>query len=53
MAISKCLICGSSIEDNEKNSQLKSEYMGMTYFFKKPECKRSFDESPVKYAAVC
>jgi YHS domain-containing protein len=53
MAICKCPVCGCGIEVNEINSQLKSEYMGMTYFFKKPECKRIFDESPVKYAAVC
>jgi len=33
MAISKCLICGSSIEVNEINSQLKSEYMGMDLLF--------------------
>lgn len=53
MEICKCTVCGCGIEVNETNSQLKSEYMGMTYFFKTPACKSAFDGSPVKYAAVC
>ncbi|NJD54575.1 MAG: YHS domain-containing protein [Candidatus Methanoperedens sp.] len=53
MAICKCPICGCGVEINETNSQLKSEYMGLAYFFYTPACKRIFDASPVSHAAVC
>lgn len=52
MAIYKCTICGCDTVVDE-TSPLKSEYMGLTYFFYTPECKHIFDASPVSHAAVC
>ncbi len=41
-------ICG--MEVNEKKAAGKSEYMGKTYYFCAPGCKKTFDANPAKYA---
>lgn len=40
-------VCG--MEVNEKTALLQSEYMGKTYYFCGPGCKKAFDENPAKY----
>lgn len=40
-------VCG--MEVNEKTAPAKSEYMGKTYYFCAPGCKKAFDENPSKY----
>ncbi len=40
-------ICGMEID--EKTASAKSEYMGKTYYFCAPACKKTFDENPTKY----
>jgi YHS domain-containing protein len=42
-------VCGMAVD--EKTTQLKSEYMGKTYYFCSPGCKKSFDDDPAKYAS--
>ena len=37
------------MEVNEKTTQYKSEYKGITYFFCAPGCKKAFDQDPDKY----
>ena len=41
-------ICRMKVD--EKSAQYKSEYMGKTYYFCAPGCKKVFDEDPKKYA---
>ena len=41
-------VCG--MEVNEKTAAAKSEYMGKTYYFCSPGCKKTFDADPAKYA---
>ncbi len=37
------------MEVNEKTATIKSDYMGKTYYFCAPGCKRAFDANPTKY----
>jgi YHS domain-containing protein len=41
-------VCG--MECDEKETKLKSEYKGKTYYFCAPGCKAEFDENPEKYS---
>jgi len=34
---------------DEKKANLKSDYMGKTYYFCAPSCKETFDKDPAKY----
>lgn len=43
-------VCGMEIDP--KTAAGKSEYMGQTYYFCSPGCKRSFDKEPEKYAST-
>lgn len=45
--MAKDLVCG--MEVNEKKAAGKSEYMGKTYYFCAPGCKKAFDANPAKY----
>ncbi|NJD78440.1 MAG: YHS domain-containing protein [Candidatus Methanoperedens sp.] len=36
----------------ERISEHKSEYMGQTYYFCSPKCKKEFEISPEKYLGV-
>jgi YHS domain-containing protein len=36
---------------DEKTAKWKSVYMGKTYYFCAPGCKKKFDTDPAKYAA--
>ena len=38
-----------NMEVDEKTAAAKSEYMGKTYYFCAPGCKKAFDENPDKY----
>ena len=40
-------VCGMEVD--EKKAAAKSEYMGKTYYFCAPGCKKAFDENPEKY----
>jgi len=40
-------VCGMDVDPN--TTDLKSEYMGKTYYFCGPGCKRAFDKDPEKY----
>ena len=42
-------VCGMTVD--EKTTELKSEYMGQTYYFCSAGCKKSFDDDPAKYAS--
>lgn len=41
-------VCGMDVDP--KNAPAKSEYMGKTYYFCNPGCKKAFDANPAKYA---
>lgn len=43
------VVCGMEVD--EATAEWKSEYMGKTYYFCAPGCKRAFDENPEKYLA--
>lgn len=43
----KDLVCGMEIDPNTAAG--KSEYMGKTYYFCSPGCKKAFDANPTKY----
>lgn len=45
--MAKDLVCG--MEVNEKKPASKSEYLGKTYYFCAPSCKKAFDANPAKY----
>ncbi len=45
--MAKDLVCGMEVD--EKTAPAKSEYMGKTYYFCAPGCKKAFDENPTKY----
>ncbi len=45
--MAKDLVCGMEVD--EKKAPAKSEYMGRTYYFCAPGCKRAFDANPAKY----
>lgn len=40
-------VCGMMVDPN--NSAGKSEYMGKTYYFCSPGCKKDFDKEPEIY----
>tara|TARA_B100000315_G_scaffold226789_1_gene234013 strand:+ start:238 stop:390 length:153 start_codon:yes stop_codon:yes gene_type:complete len=40
-------VCGMEVDEN--TAPAKSEYMGKTYYFCAPGCKKAFDENPAKY----
>ncbi len=40
-------VCGMDVDP--KTAAGKSEYMGKTYYFCAPGCKKSFDANPAKY----
>ena len=40
-------VCGMDVDP--KTAIGKSEYMGQTYYFCAPSCKKSFDANPAKY----
>ena len=46
--MAKDLVCGMDVDP--KTAVGKSEYMGQTYYFCSPGCKRTFDKDPEKYA---
>ncbi|MBX5326945.1 MAG: YHS domain-containing protein [Candidatus Bathyarchaeia archaeon] len=39
-------ICGMNVDEK---TNLKSEYMGKTYYFCSQTCKTTFDKNPTKY----
>jgi len=41
-------VCGMMVD--EKKANLKSDYMGKTYYFCAASCKATFDKDPAKYA---
>lgn len=41
-------VCGMTVD--EKTAQLKSDYMGKTYYFCASSCKATFDKNPAKFA---
>ncbi len=41
------LVCGMDVDP--KTASIKSVYMGKTYYFCYPGCKREFDRQPEKY----
>lgn len=45
--MAKDLVCGMVVD--EATAQWTSEYMGRTYYFCAPGCKRAFDINPEKY----
>ncbi len=47
MKMAKDPVCGMEVD--EKTAPAKSEYMGKTYYFCSPGCKKAFDENPSKY----
>ncbi len=40
-------VCGMSVDP--KTAPAESEYMGKTYYFCAPGCKKAFDTNPAKY----
>ncbi len=40
-------VCGMEVD--EATAGWSSEYMGRTYYFCAPGCKKAFDENPAKY----
>lgn len=48
MKLAKDPVCGMEVD--EKSAPAKSEYMGKTYYFCSPGCKKTFDANPAKYA---
>jgi YHS domain-containing protein len=40
-------VCGMEVD--EKSAPARSEYLGKTYYFCAPACKKAFDEDPAKY----
>jgi len=38
------------MEVDEKTAKLKSTYLGKTYYFCAPGCKKEFEKNPAKYA---
>ncbi len=41
-------VCGMDVDP--KTAAARSEYMGKTYYFCSPGCKKTFDANPSKYA---
>ncbi len=41
-------VCGMMVDPNK--APAKSDYMGKTYYFCNPGCKKTFDQNPAKYA---
>ena len=44
----KDVVCGMDVDP--KTAPAKSEFMGKTYYFCSPGCKKTFDANPAKYA---
>ena len=42
-------VCRMDVD--EKQTQLKSEFEGVKYFFCSPGCKKAFDRNPREYVA--
>ena len=40
-------VCGMTV--NEKSAAAKSDYLGKTYYFCAPGCKKAFDKDPQKF----
>ncbi|OGO21619.1 MAG: YHS domain-containing protein [Chloroflexi bacterium RBG_16_50_9] len=40
-------VCGMQVDP--KTAPARSDYMGKTYYFCSPACKKSFDANPTKY----
>ena len=40
-------VCNMDVDEN--TTQHKSEFMGKTYYFCAPSCKKAFDDNPTKY----
>ena len=40
-------VCGMDVDENE--TELKSEYKGVMYFFCNPSCKETFEKNPEQY----
>ncbi len=47
MVMARDPVCGMEID--QRAAAGKSEYMGTTYYFCAPGCKKAFDENPGKY----
>ena len=45
--MAKDLVCGMDVD--EKKAAAKSQYLGKTYYFCAPGCKKAFDANPSKY----
>ncbi|NIM94720.1 MAG: YHS domain-containing protein [Anaerolineales bacterium] len=45
--MAKDLVCGMEVD--ELTAQWVSDYMGKTYYFCAPGCKRAFDVDPERY----
>ena len=45
--MAKDLICDMDVDEN--TAQWRSKYMGKTYYFCAPGCKKTFDGNPEKY----
>ena len=43
-------VCGMQVD--EKKAQDRTTYQGKDYAFCGPECKRTFDQNPQRYAAA-
>ena len=41
------LVCGMDVD--EKTAKFKTEYMGKTYYFCAPGCKRRFEKNPEEF----
>lgn len=44
-------VCGMKVD--EKTAKYKTDYMGETYYFCAPGCKKMFEENPGKYVKGC
>jgi YHS domain-containing protein len=42
-------VCGMSVD--EKTAKDSTTYQGTTYYFCSPDCKRTFEQQPEKYAS--
>jgi YHS domain-containing protein len=43
-------VCGMDVDENK--AAAKSQYMGKTYYFCAPGCKKTFDENPAKFTGA-
>jgi YHS domain-containing protein len=47
--MAKDLVCGMNVD--EKTAQYTTKYMGKTYYFCAPGCKKTFEENPKKFVS--